>query len=271
MQLIPLALYIAAFIAYVWHFARRRPEVGRTATTLMVAGALAHTFVIGMQTVEIGHVPFAGQSSVISTFVWLLALAYLYMEMTTDERALGALILLLIVALQSIPVLRPGVEDRDALLQGPLFSLHVSSLLLAYASFALACMIGITYVLLFKEIKAKHLGFFYARLPSLQVLDSMNQRAAVFGWVFLTIGLVVGWIWALQAPATDPRVQAMRIQDPKIFLAVVCWAVYSFEVFGARRIGWGGRRTAYLSAIGFAIVLMNLLPVGYFFTRSHDF
>ena len=40
-------------------------------------------------------------------------------------------------------------------------------------------MIGITYVLLFKEIKAKHLGFFYARLPSLQVLDAMNQRAIV--------------------------------------------------------------------------------------------
>ena len=53
----------------------------------------------------------------------------------------------------------------------------MSSLLFAYASFALACVIGITYVLLFKEIKAKHLGFFYARLPSLQVLDSMNQRA----------------------------------------------------------------------------------------------
>ena len=74
------------------------------------------------------------------------------------------------------------------MLQGPLFGVHVSSLLFAYASFALACVIGITYVLLFKEIKAKHLGFFYARLPSLQVLDRMNQRAIVIGWVFLTIG-----------------------------------------------------------------------------------
>jgi ABC-type uncharacterized transport system permease subunit len=271
MQLVPLAFYIAALAAYVWHFARRQPPVGRAATTLLVAGALAHTFVIGMQTVQIGHVPFAGPTSAISTFVWLLALAYLYMEMTTDERAMGALILVLIVALQTIPVVRPGVEDRDAMLQGPLFQVHVSSLLLAYASFALACMIGITYVLLFKEIKAKHLGFFYARLPSLQVLDSMNQRAIVFGWVFLTVGLIVGWVWAGQAPSSDPRVQAMQLQDPKIFLALVYWAVYSFEVFGARRIGWGGRRTAYLSAIAFAIVLLNFVPVGYFLTRSHDF
>ena len=142
------------------------------------------------------------------------------------------------------------------MLQGPLFGIHVSSLLFAYASFALACVIGITYVLLFKEIKAKHLGFFYARLPSLQVLDRMNQRAIVIGWIFLTVGIIVGVVWAAQARggygAGDPRVQAMSLQDPKIFVALVCWVVYSFELFAARRIGWGGRRAAYLSALGFA-------------------
>jgi ABC-type transport system involved in cytochrome c biogenesis permease subunit len=155
-----------------------------------------------------------------------------------------------------------------------LFGLHVSSLLFAYASFALACVIGVTYMLLFKEIKAKHLGFFYARLPSLQVLDSMNQRAIVIGWTFLTIGIVIGTIWAGQAQGYaggDPRVQAMSLQDPKIFVAVLCWAIYSFEVFIARRMGWGGRRTAYLSALGFAIVLLNLVPINYLLTTSHNF
>jgi ABC-type transport system involved in cytochrome c biogenesis permease subunit len=223
---------------------------------------------------EVGHVPVAGATSAISTFVWLLALAYLYTEMTTDERAMGVFILPLLVALAAIPAFRPSVEDRAAVLQGPLFGIHVSSLLFAYASFAIACVIGITYVLLFKEIKAKHLGFFYARLPSLQVLDQMNQRAIVIGWIFLTVGIVVGVVWAAQArayAAGDPRVQAMSLQDPKIFVALVCWGVYSFELFAARRIGWGGRRAAYLSAVGFAIVLLNFVPISYFFTNSHNF
>src|SRR5947208_1717517 len=125
MNFVPLALYSAALVAYVWHFTNRHALVGRTATTLLVAASLAHTFVI-----------------------------------------------------------------------------------------------GITYVLLFKEIKAKHLGFFYARLPSLQVLDHMNQRAIVIGWIFLTIGLIVGAVWAAEAQGyapADPRVQAMGLQDPKIF------------------------------------------------------
>ena len=149
MNMIPLALYAMALVAYGWHFARRNATVGRTATTLLVAGALAHTFVIGMQTMEVGHVPVTGATSAISTFVWLLALSYLYVEMTTDERAMGVLILLLLVAFQFIPALRPKDEAPAAVLQGPLFGVHVSSLLFAYASFALACTIGITYVLLF--------------------------------------------------------------------------------------------------------------------------
>lgn len=274
MNLIPLALYAVALVAYIWHFARRQPAVGRAATTLLTFAVLAHTFVIGMQTMEVAHVPFFTRSAVISTFVLLLALAYLYTEMTTDERAMGAFITPLLVALQSIPAFSPGLEERDELLRGPLFNIHVSSLLFAYASFALACVIGITYMLLFKEIKAKHLGFFYARLPSLKTLDTMNQRAIAVGWVCLTVGLIVGAVWAGQAQGyapSNPQVQNMSLEDPKIFVAIVSWAIYSFQVFAARRIGWGGRRTAYLSALGFAIVLLNFVPISYFLTRSHNF
>jgi ABC-type transport system involved in cytochrome c biogenesis permease subunit len=145
-------------------------------------------------------------------------------------------------------------------------------MLFAYASFALAFVLGVTYVLLFNEIKAKHLGFFYARLPSLQVLDVMNGRAIIVGWMFLTCGLLVGGIWATQIHASpDPRAQAMSVADPKILVALLCWGMYSFALFARRAIGWSGRRAAWLSAIGFVIVLLNFVPVGYFLTRSHNF
>jgi ABC-type transport system involved in cytochrome c biogenesis permease subunit len=129
-------------------------------------------------------------------------------------------------------------------------------------------------VLLFKEIKAKHLGFFYARLPSLQVLDEMNSRAVVVGWIFLTVGVVVGAIMTTKlnlAAATDPALSHMSLGDPKVIVAVLCWVVYSFEVYARRAIGWRGRRAAWLSALGFVIVLLNFVPVSYFFTKSHNF
>jgi ABC-type transport system involved in cytochrome c biogenesis permease subunit len=272
MHLLPLILYAAAAAAYAAHFSWRDPRTGRLATSLLAGGTLAHTFLIGMQTVQAGYAPLVGTTAAISIFVWLLALSYLYAELTTDERAMGAFVAAILVTLYVIPALDPSVSPRPAMLQGPLFSLHVVSVLFAYASFALGFVLGLTYVLLFNEIKAKHLGFFYARLPSLQVLDAMNARVITIGWVFLTIGLAAGGIWAaLLEPSPDPKLQAMGVHDPKIIVALVSWAVYSFALFARQTIGWSGRRAAWLSAVAFLIVLMNFVPVGYFLTKSHNF
>jgi ABC-type transport system involved in cytochrome c biogenesis permease subunit len=274
MHLLPLLLYAGAAAAYLAHFAWRDPRTGRLATGVLAGGVLAHTFVIGMQTVQVGHAPLVGTTAAVSAFVWLLGMSYLYVELSTDVRSMGVFVASLLVALYLIPALDPGVTPRPPLLQSPLFTVHILGMLFAYASFALACVLGITYVLLFKEIKAKHLGFFYARLPSLQVLDAMNARVVTIGWIFLTIGITIGGIWAMQLDvqrSPDPRAQAMSFGDPKILVAIVSWVIYSFALVARRVIGWSGRRAAYLSAVGFAIVLLNFVPVGYFFTKSHNF
>ena len=252
MHLVPLVFYAAAAAAYLTHFAWRDPRVGRLATATLAGGVLAHTFLIGMQTMHVGHAPLVGTTAAVSAFIWLLGLSYLYVEITTDERAIGVFV--------------------APLLQSPLFTVHVVSMLFAYASFALAFVLGVTYVLLFKEIKAKHLGFFYARLPSLQALDAMNARVVTIGWIFLTLGIAVGGLWATQVQGSpDPRAQAMGITDPKILAAVLCWFIYSFALVARTTIGWSGRRAAWLSAIGFVVVLLTFVPVGYFFTKSHNF
>ena len=274
MELLPFVLYVAAAAAYARYFAAPDAARARVATTALGVAVLAHTFVIGMRTVEMGHAPLAGTSAAISVFVWLLALSYLYIEITTDERAMGAFIAVLLAVLQLIPALNPPEVSAPAtVLESPLFVIHVSSMLFAYASFALACVLGLTYVVLFKEIKKKQLGIFYKRLPPLQALDRMNMRAVSVGWVFITLGIIVGGSWAMSTQvqnAPDPRLQAMSILDPKILVALVCWGVSSFHLV-SRRIGWTAKRSAWLSAIGFAIVLLNLLPVGFFLTRSHNF
>ena len=267
MNTIPLILYIVAGVAYAVQFTRRSFSASRVASTLLVFAAFAHTFLIGMETMRAGHVPFASATTAISTFVWLLALSYLYIELTTGERSMGVFILPLLIALQAIPASGPTIEPRSPVMESAWFGIHVSSLLFAYASFALAAVLGITYVLQFKEIKAKHLGFFYTRLPSLHILDDMNLRAVKIGWLFLTTGLITGGIWASQLQPSG----AMSMVDPKIFVAVLCWALYSFELYAQRAIGWRGRRAAWLSAVGFGIVLLNFVPVSYFFTTSHQF
>ena len=63
----------------------------------------------------------------------------------------------------------------------------------------------------------------------------------------------------------------MSFADPKILVALVSWGCIRSRCWPAGAIGWTGRRAAWLSAVGFAIVLLNFVPVGYFLTRSHNF
>ena len=240
---------------------------------LLVLAAFAHTFVIGMETMRVGHVPFASATSAISTFVWLLALSYLYVELTTGERAMGVFILPLLVALQAIPAFSAGAsEPRSPMLESPWFGVHVSSLLFAYASFALAAVLGITYVLQFKEIKAK------ASRVLLRAA-AVAERARRDEPARRENRLAVPDRRADHRRASGRRscrhraisALSMSMADPKIFVAVLCWAVYSFELYAQRAIGWRGRRAAWLSAVGFGIVLLNFVPVSYFFTTSHNF
>src|SRR3954470_21216777 len=135
---LPLVLYAAAAAAYIAHFAKRDPRVGRVASSLLAGAVLAHTFVIGMQTVEAGYAPLVGTTAAISAFVWLLGLAYLYVELTTDERAMGAFVTVLLAVLALLPAPNAQTEERPALLRSPLFTVHVLAMLFAYASFALA-------------------------------------------------------------------------------------------------------------------------------------
>lgn len=275
MSFILLALYSGAAVAYGLHFARRDPSAGRTATTLLMIAVLVHTFVVAMQTMEAGQFPITNTSRAVSAFVWLLALSYLYVEVTTNERAMGVFILTVVVGLQLIAALTPGKETaNNQVLHSAWFGVHVASLLFAYASFALAGVLGLMYVLQFKEIKKKELEYFYTRLPSLQALDAMNSRAVAIGWALLTVGVVVGVVWTGQARtefADNPNLEAMSLADPKVFVSVVTWVVYSFAMLARRMMGWTGRRAAWLSASGFGIVLLNFIAVSYLVPTSHNF
>ena len=141
--------------------------------------------------------------------MWLLALSYIYLELTTDDAPWASSFCRSPVGLQMIPAFSPGVENADPVLDSPWFWVHLLSLMFRMRLLA-AGMLGLTYMLQFKEIKKKHLGYFYARLPSLHVLDAMNSRAVVVGWLFLTIGVVVGVVWTAQRARSRPGTPTCR-------------------------------------------------------------
>jgi len=97
------------------------------------------------------------------------------------------------------------------------------------------------------------------RLPQPKVLDELNYQLIMFGFLFLSAGIITGAVWANSAWG---RYWGW---DPKETWSLITWFVYATLLHARMMRGWHGRRIAYLSILGFMAVLftyfgVNLLP-----------
>ena len=194
LNVLPLVLYAAAGIAYAIHFATpaaaRRP---RPRPLLLILAALAHTFVIGMQTMEVRHVPFANPSRAISTFVWLLALSYLYLEIDDRRTRDGRVHHADADRAADDPRAVAGRRERRSGARQPVvLGARLVAALRVRELRARRRARPHVHACSSRRSRRSISGYFYTRLPSLQTLDVMNSRAVAIGWLFLTVGVVVG-------------------------------------------------------------------------------
>jgi len=92
------------------------------------------------------------------------------------------------------------------------------------------------------------------RMPSLRVLDEINYRAVTIGYPLYTIGaLFAGAIWAYNAWGT------FWSWDPKEVGAFIIWLFFTAYLHARLQRSWAGRRTAWLSVAGFAMVILSFL------------
>lgn len=93
-----------------------------------------------------------------------------------------------------------------------------------------------------------------SRLPSLKVLDEINYRATTIGYPLYTIGaLFAGAIWAYNAWGS------FWSWDPKEVGAFIIWLFYTAYLHARMQRSWAGRRAAWLSVTGFAMVILSFL------------
>ncbi len=259
-------LYTVSAGAYALNFQTRSAARGSVGTSAMLAGWVTQTFFLGLLTAQSGSVPLT-KEALPALCAWLIVIVYLYLELTSRERSLGALIVPIVwlLHLLAIPQLY-GVEAAAAPHSGGWFRLHVLAYILAYAAFAISCVNAVMYVMLLGEIQHKHLGYFYERLPSLDVLDLLNNRAATFGYILLTAGVVSSTVWAYQEMN-----RAWVWAEPTVAPLLLTWVIYGGHVIARYALGWQGRRAAFLSIAGFTLVILAFPVVGVFFSGHHPF
>nr|YP_010820304.1 cytochrome c biogenesis protein [Eremophila phillipsii]UOI08896.1 cytochrome c biogenesis protein [Eremophila phillipsii] len=101
----------------------------------------------------------------------------------------------------------------------------------------------------------------YYKSQLIQQLDYWSYRVISLGFVFLTIGILSGAVWANEAWGS------YWSWDPKETWAFITWIIFAIYLHTRTNIKWKGTNSAIVASIGFLIIWIcyfgvNLLGIG---------
>ncbi|MFI5198728.1 MAG: cytochrome c biogenesis protein CcsA, partial [Thermoanaerobaculia bacterium] len=217
-----LAAYAFSTILYTTSVFRTAPAIGRAATAFAVLGAACNFGTLYARSVALHSVPYRDLLGSMKLFGFFLAMLNIVLELRHRDRSLGpflmpaALVFLVLAVLQTSPIHKDAPE-----LKGPIFALHVTLNMLAYAAFAVACALSMLYLVVGRSLKKRALSGPASRLPSLSYLERANRTSLALGILSLSVGLFLGLFWASRMwKGEHPH----WILDPKIWFALLTLA-----------------------------------------------
>jgi ABC-type transport system involved in cytochrome c biogenesis permease subunit len=258
------------YFGTVWTYAKSFFRGSKTADALkspfLGLTILIHTIYILARTIEFHHPPITSVFEIFSLIAYTVTLSYLYIEIRTKDRTTGYFILTLPFFFQLISsIFIKERQDVPYMLENNLLGVHVSSALLGITAITISAVYGFLYLMLYHDIKSSQFGVIYKRLPNLEALERMSFTSTIFGFILLTIAIIVGLIWL---PASVPN---FSYTDPKLFGTLAIWLIYAAG-FGARTIAsWHGRKVIVLSMIGFALAMFSMTVINVVFSSFHRF
>jgi ABC-type uncharacterized transport system permease subunit len=259
-------LYLGLVAVYAVSFFRNAPAADRIKLPLLVTVILVHCVALVTRTVVFDHPPITSVFEIMTLLAFSIAIAYIYIERRTGAANTGFFILIVAWAFQTVS----SLFIRD-MMQIPeyfhslVLGFHVSTALLGYTGISLSAVYGLLYLLLYHEIKSSRFGVIYSRLPNLEMLETMSHKGEVFGFVMLSIAIVIGLFW-LPTVFTD-----FSYWDPKLVGSVVIWVLYAIGLAAKRRLGWQGRKTMIISLVGFAFVFLSMTVINLYLSGFHSF
>ena len=261
-----LIVYSLSAVCYFSFFISQKKALKLFSSVSLGLGALLHlTFIIALR-IKLERLPLGTVYEVLSSAAFLFVIFYLFLELKVKEKSMGIVIVPLTLIFQAVSL--TGIDAHKNLapqLAGLSFQIHVIFMLLAYSGFTIAFIASVMYLLLAREIQQKRLGFFFSRIPSLELLDRLNSTSATLGFGFATVGMFLGFwmgieLWGNPFPL-----------DAKFISFVIIWFVYLFHLIARIKLGWRGERSAWLSVVGFFLVLLTFLVVSFFLTSMHAY
>jgi cytochrome c-type biogenesis protein CcsB len=279
-----LILYIlaaAVFVAY-WFF--RNNWVLVVALTSCVAGLISQGMSLGVRAYYSHHVPWNDLYGSLSVVCFWTVLLFLIFGTRFKLWYAGPLVLVCTDALLAYARgWNKGLEPLVPSLQSPWIFIHVPIVLASYAAFLIGFVTSVLYLLKQWDenrpaqslgaavaVKREALGrpawlSWLDMVPSSARLDVISYRVIAVGEILLTVGIILGGLWAHMAWGNYWQ------WDPKETAALVSWLIYASYLHLHTRPSMRGTFTAWWSIVGFASILFCYFGVNIWISGLHSY
>lgn len=216
-----------------------------------------------------GHAPLSNLYESLVFGAWAIMLIYFIFEYRTKQSVLGVFPSLCAFLAMAYASFSPNVDAKIQPLVPALKSnwliAHVIACFLGYAAFAVAAGVSILYLVRKSAKSNPHPKAIIALFPALKELDEFNYQLILFGFLWLSLGIITGSVWANSAWGS------YWSWDPKETWSLITWFIYAAMLHARSVQGWRGTRVAWLSLLGFTCVLFTYFGVNFLLSGLHSY
>jgi cytochrome c-type biogenesis protein CcsB len=242
-------LYLIATVSFIFYVVRR-DTVSRLPPLVLGAGFIIHTLALSAYFMREGFPALTEMREALLFKSWLMVACYLLIQIKYRLTVLGGIIapLAFLMSLAGI-AFGSGSGEIPPDLKTFWLPLHVTSAFLGNAVFALAFGVSLIYLLQERHLKHKRMTALMKRFPSLESLDRLNYVLLGWGFPFMTLGIVTGSIWA------GIYWGNYWSWEPRQISSGIAWLFYGALLHGRVTAGLRGKKAAFLTIVGFTVVL----------------
>jgi cytochrome c-type biogenesis protein CcsB len=130
---------------------------------------------------------------------------------------------------------------------------HFSLAIAADALLVVAGTASVAYLFQDRLLRAKSFGPTFRKMPPLHVLDEIAHRLLTVGFLLMTLGMVAGTYLAKKTWGS------YWSNDPRQTWSLITWFIFAAVLHARIVSGWQGKRAAWLTLLGVALVLSGLV------------
>jgi len=254
-----LAGYLTALLFSAANLFSRKGWFASVATVFLSAGVLAQTVYMAVRWFIAGRAPFSNMFESTVLFTWAMVVVYLALRIRHRIPVLGAATALLaVVALAYASTFETKIQPLMPALRSNWLAFHVFTVFLGYGGFTVAALTGAGYLIASRNGSK-------AQADITAALDAATAKTISFGFLFLTVGIISGAVWANSAWGT------YWSWDPKETWSLITWFIYAVFLHCRFMRGWKGKRAAWISIIGFASVIFTYYGVNFLLSGLHSY